>query len=254
MKSAIIYRGPSMIDGQPIIAVATGLSGSGNRKTGDMVQTWIIRDDMSPSEAVNSGADASICGDCPHRGKVVDGKNIERSCYVLEFQAPASIYRSIQRGNVPEQFSREQLNAIGSGRIVRLGAYGDPAAVPVDVWHHLLRDSAGHTGYTHQWRDLDKRTSRFQANKLKQYCMASCDTADEQQAAVTAGWRTFRVRTRNSGILPGEVSCPASEEAGKKLTCEQCLACGGADGRRGTITIIAHGSTARAKHALKRVA
>lgn len=246
MKSAIIYRGPSMLDGQPIIAVATGLSGSGNRKTGNMVQTWILRDDMTPTEAVNSGADKSICGNCPHRGEVVDGKNVGRSCYVLEFQAPASIYRSVQRGNVPT-LDRSELAELGAGRVVRLGAYGDPAAVPVSLWSALLERAAGHTGYTHQWH-------RAGFYGLAQYCMASCDTAEEQQAAVAAGWRTFRVRTRDSKRLPGEVTCPASEEAGKKLTCEQCLACGGADGRRGTITIIAHGSSARAKHALDRVA
>jgi hypothetical protein len=246
MKSAIIYRGPSMIDGQPIIAIATGLSGSGNRKTGNMVQTWILRDDMTPSEAVNSGADASICGDCPHRGDVVNGKNVGRSCYVLEFQAPASIYRSVQRGNVPEVTEPAALADLGADRVVRLGAYGDPAAVPVHIWSALLERAAGHTGYTHQW----KKAGFF---GLARYCMASCDTADEQQQAVAAGWRTFRIRTRNSRPLRGEVSCPASEEAGKKLQCEQCLACGGADGRKGTITIIAHGSTARAKHALQRV-
>ena len=41
-----------------------------------------------------------------------------------------------------------------------------------------------------------------------------------------------------------ESLCPASAEAGKKLTCEQCLACGGADGRKGSIYIPAHGGFA----------
>jgi hypothetical protein len=45
----IFYRGPSMLDGSPIIAVATGTArGSRNGKTGAEVQTWILRDDMSP--------------------------------------------------------------------------------------------------------------------------------------------------------------------------------------------------------------
>jgi hypothetical protein len=112
-----------------------------------------------------------------------------------------------------------------------------------------LAESAGHTGYTHQWKNADLAVAWL----FQGFCMASCDSAEEQQRAAAAGWRTFRVRTRSSDTLPGEISCPASEEAGKKLTCEQCLACGGADGRRGTITIIAHGSSARAKNAFRLV-
>ena len=45
----IIYQGPSLIDGSPIVAIA--IAQSGNVKTGNMVQTYIIRADMSPMEA-----------------------------------------------------------------------------------------------------------------------------------------------------------------------------------------------------------
>jgi cytochrome c len=45
--------------------------------------------------------------------------------------------------------------------------------------------------------------------------------------------------------LPKESICPASAEAGKKLTCETCLACHGAgSGRKGSIVIQAHGGFA----------
>lgn len=45
----IIYRGPSLLDGAPIVAIATGLDGKHrNSKTGNMVQTWIMRDDIAP--------------------------------------------------------------------------------------------------------------------------------------------------------------------------------------------------------------
>ena len=36
----IIYNGPSLLDGTPIIAIA--IRKSGNAKTGDMVQTYIL--------------------------------------------------------------------------------------------------------------------------------------------------------------------------------------------------------------------
>ena len=82
----IIYKGPSLIDGSPIIAIAT--LNSSNSKTGAMVQTWIMRSDIEPHHAIKTGADISVCGDCPHR-PANNG-----SCYVLTFQAPLSIYRA----------------------------------------------------------------------------------------------------------------------------------------------------------------
>jgi hypothetical protein len=49
------------------------------------------------------------------------------------------------------------------------------------------------------------------------------------------------------------VLCPASEEAGKKLTCQECLACGGGN-RQGSIYIPAHGSSAVMKYVTQRIA
>jgi hypothetical protein len=52
----ILYQGPSAIDGKPIVVIATGFaSKSNNGKTGDMIQTWIIRQDIAPHLAVKSG-------------------------------------------------------------------------------------------------------------------------------------------------------------------------------------------------------
>ena len=78
--SLILYAGPSMLDGSPIVVIATGIGNkSKNSKTGGMIQTHIIRSDMKPMDAIWSGADASICGDCPHRG---DGNGKRRTCPV----------------------------------------------------------------------------------------------------------------------------------------------------------------------------
>ena len=52
MKSFIFYRGPSMLDGAPIVAIATD---SSNSKTGGMVQTWILRADIDPVTAARNG-------------------------------------------------------------------------------------------------------------------------------------------------------------------------------------------------------
>src|SRR5687767_8863532 len=62
----ILYDGPSQLNGTPIVVVA-GASTS-NRKTGPMVQIWILTRDVDPIAAVKSGADSAICGDCKFRG------------------------------------------------------------------------------------------------------------------------------------------------------------------------------------------
>ena len=57
---AVLYDGPAP-DGDRIIVIATGLrKASKNPKTGAMTQTWIIRADRSPVEAIHDGSDATI--------------------------------------------------------------------------------------------------------------------------------------------------------------------------------------------------
>ena len=92
----LLYDGPSRLDRAPIIVLATGIdTPSKNQKTGPMVQTYILRKDISPSEAVRSGADYSICGNCIHRG----GHDRKRSCYVEVHKGPTSVWRSFAKKN-----------------------------------------------------------------------------------------------------------------------------------------------------------
>lgn len=238
-NGAILWEGKSAIDGAPIMLIATGLAkSSSNAKTGDLVQTWILRSDVTPQEAVDSGADASICGACPHRGDVVNGKNVGRSCYVTIFQAPRNIYQTAKRGKYARA-KGDNGAALLAGRNVRLGAYGDPAAIPFHVWARLLKDAARGTGYTHQWKQADSRFAR--------YCMASADNAQEAQEAQAQGYRTFRVGTKAESIVQGvEFLCPASKEAGQKTNCAACLACGGTSSpNRASVFIPAHGAAGK---------
>ena len=235
-NGVIIYEGPSMLDGSPIVVIATGLaSKSNNVKTGGgLVQTWILRQDISPTEAVKTGQDASICGDCVHRGDIVDGKNVDRSCYVTVFQAPLNVWKSYHRGIYPHIEPGEL-----TGKRVRLGAYGDPAAVPIAVWDNAMVGTIGHTGYTHQWRDFPD---------FAKYCMASCDTEGDRVFAKFLGYRTFRVTSATGEPMEDgrEIACPASAEAGHKTTCDTCLACGGLEARaKVDIVIRAHGSAGK---------
>ncbi len=211
-QGVVLYRGPSLLDGSPIVVVAVGLARrSKNAKTGADVQTYILADQgENPIQAVNSGADRSVCGDCPHRGV---------SCYVNLARAPLAVYRAVQRGAYPTFHPPAHLHLF-AGRFVRLGAYGDPAAVPLRVWKLICGVASQWTGYTHQWRSCDQ--------ELRHYCMASVETANQREQAVTMGWRTFRVRLAQEALEEGEFACPASEEEGRRLTCEECGACDGA--------------------------
>jgi hypothetical protein len=225
----IIYRGASLLDDKPIVVVAiTGKSS--NSKTGDMVQTYILVDnEKSPVESAKALDDVSGCGDCKHR------RGLGGSCYVNLGQGPRAVMDGVIRGIYPDNI----INAAFAvhKRKVRLGTYGDPAAVPAYVWEALLAGADSHTGYTHQWQN-------GKADHVKQWCMASVDTPKEAALAKMEGWRTFRVRVADgSPEYSHEMKCPASAEMNKRLTCDTCMACnGGTDSKKASVTIIGHGS------------
>ena len=225
----ILYQGPSLLDGAPIVVIATGLGASTNRKTGDMIQTHILRADLLPMEAIYSGEDSSICGDCFHRG---DGTGKDRTCYVTVYQAQTQIYKAFLRGSYPV-YDPALHDRYLIGRAIRFGSYGDPAAAPIDVWRALKKLASITTGYSHQWRTISPDWSKL--------VMASADRPADVEAARQLGYRSFRV---GDNRLAGEALCPASKEAGRKLQCADCGACSGSNGRRGSIYIPLHGGTA----------
>jgi predicted nucleic acid-binding Zn ribbon protein len=235
MSGILVYDGPSHLDPtMAVVVILTGLDGSSsNAKTGGMVQAWILCRDSHPAEALASGFDKAICGECPHR----PNEN-GRTCYVNPM-GPGAVWRAYQRGNYDYHAPKDAAPML-AGRQLRLGAYGDPAAVPVAVWKALLKHVEGWTGYTHQWR---------KASALKPYVMASVDTPSELAQAHAKGWRTFRMRqVARSGEVESldssEIVCPAAIEAGKRTTCEECNLCRGASRQARSIAIIDHSTRA----------
>lgn len=234
MAGFVFYRGASLIDGAPIVGVA--IVGSKNSKTGNVVQTYIIRDDVSPLEASKSGQDASICGNCKHRGTATDDPKAkqakERSCYVLLGQGPTIVFKGLQRGIYPDLPGYEIQQRL-KGKMVRMGAYGDPAAIPLKVWAGILKHASGHTGYTHNAHVQPEITT---------LCMVSADSIEQ----VNKGYRTFRVvplSQAHVSLALNEILCPSA-----KVQCSDCRLCTGtttSNSKVKSIAIIAHGTGAK---------
>jgi len=117
---------------------------------------------------------------------------------------------------------------MGRGRFIRIGTYGDPAAVPSEVWDKLLSECDTWTAYTHQkpWRP--------------DIAMQSADSHAEAIAHWKAGRRTFRVLADLWHIdNANEVLCPASKEAGRRVQCTACKLCKGSSLAK-SIAIVKH--------------
>ena len=237
-QSSVIYMGPSLIDGAPIMAIA--VISKRNRKTGAMLQTYIMRSDIDPRQASAMGLDFSICGNCPLRGVANPGgkQAAKRPCYVILGQGPTIVYKSFLKGTYPIISGFDAIAALGEGRMIRIGTYGDGAAVPAHIWQALLSKAAGHTAYSHQ-------SGLSQSAFDPAIYMVSADSEAQARAAWEAGKRTFRVIDTVGDIVKGkEILCPASKEAGAKTTCFSCGLCGGNSVKAKSIAIPAHGNGA----------
>ena len=232
IQSAVIYRGPSLLDGKPIAVVAV-LSGR-NRKTGKMVQTYILRADLDPREANRTGQDYSICGNCPLRGtpNPEPGKlALGRGCYVNIGQGVLITFNHFKRGGYPTVAGHGAIAAIGAGNMVRLGTYGDPAAVPSFIWESLLSAAKGWTGYSHQ-------AATPGADFNPALTMQSVESAEAARAAWDLGRRTFRVVNSEADLIKGrEILCPSN----KGVQCTDCGLCKGTSAKGKSIAIEAHG-------------
>ena len=221
LNGYILERFKSPIDGQSCVAILT--LNSANRKTGDMAQVWILREDVNPVAAIASGDDYSICGHCPHRVNIETGN---RSCYVNVGQAPLAVWKAYKAGKYGKLSDLHP--AFLAGKNIRWGAYGDPAILSNSLFQTINEAAKKHTGYTHQWR------AQF-AQPFKNYLMASVDSFAEYLEASSNGWKCFSVTP------PGKVGqgklCPATVE-NSKSKCQTCLLC---DGAKVDVFVEAHG-------------
>jgi hypothetical protein len=214
------------------IVIAT--MSSQNRKTGNMVQTWILNRRENPVKSIASGTDARVCGDCPLRGnrgkeRGCYNRGKERGCYVNVGHAPLGIWKSWKSGGYQKAESGDY-GALFGGREIRFGAYGDPVHIPLPKLAAIAASCAGFTGYTHQWRNPVFRAYR-------QFLMASVENEKDAKKAWRAGWRTFRIADQG---LAGEIECPSA----RGIECRDCKLCAGNSRPAKSIFIPAHGTGA----------
>ena len=253
-----------------VIVLATGLERpSINSKTGDMIQTYIMRADIAPDEAAKMGLDETVCGNCALRPLLVKlyGKTGDVPCYVDKVRGPAGAWHSWNSGRVEYMTASELSDIIADKKTcpglcldtckldhnhlykaaypkngharktceklnhcttplgIRDGAYGDPAAVPIELWQQLHANGAKRTSYTHQWQTKPE---------LKTMAMASIDSQtfpDVDKAineAKAMGFRWYRMLKAGETLRPDEIMCP---EAPKDSTV-QCAPCGLCDGMK----------------------
>ena len=214
------WRGVGL-DGGPVVAFAVGLkSKSVNRKTGAMVQVYILRADMSPVDASRLGLDRSVCGDCDLRWftwriRKLETGETRAKCYVNVGWLTV-MWNSWNAGKMP-RISPAELGDIieASGMPVRQGAYGDPAVLPAAVWEQVDRGRG--TSYSHQWRNA----------QVQRFAMASVTTLAEAAEAQAAGYRTYRVDLEEVGAQEGEIMCPHESRG---VSCADCNLCNGMRG------------------------
>ena len=214
-NSYVVWEGASLIDGSPIVLILTGfVSPSTNRKTGRLIQSWILQQEFAPTFAASKGLDLGVCGSCPLKLSQVG------SCYV-HLLPINNIYRKYVAGNYPK-LGKNEIDVLKHYRYpIRIGSYGDPTAIPFDVWEPIISASGRYTGYTHQFYKCDSR--------WKQYLMASVQSESEARIAQSQGWRTFRIIAPDAPLSENEILCSHTHD--DRIQCETCLLCDGASSK-----------------------
>mgnify|MGYP004455305067 CR=1 FL=1 len=201
--------GASDLTGDPIATIA--VFNSLNRKTGNTIQVYNIPISESPIEAVKSGLDSAVCGDCALK------PSNDNVCYVKKFHGPSAVYRTFKAGRYPliqflNKADKAKVLALLKSKPIRLGAWGDPLSdIATSIYLAAINPQV--LGYTHQWENTEDH------EWLQSFLMASVDTAEEYAKAKKLGWRTYRHTTDNLAF-DNEIICPhATHET-------QCIDCG----------------------------
>lgn len=200
---------------------------SANPKTGDMAQLAVLPLHNLPTDSIKNKTDHLQCGTCPLSASA--GKGGKNTCYVNVIYQNA-VWKSAKKHGLKEIPVLK--------KPLRLGSYGDPGFIPLDTLDDLTEKSQGHTGYTHQWKDIDNGYSR--------HLMASIDPFGPTRAEAKAlGYRTYRILADGEALEKGEALCPNVTHG---TTCAKCGLCSGTKGKgKIDIAIPVHGTPSLVK-------
>ena len=235
IPGVVLYSGKSKIANQRVVSILTFHSENG--KTGDMGQVWILPLEISPTDAIKQNNNSGACGNCALHGWFDPsvGKVVNRVCYVNVGQAPNGIWKAYQRGNYPVYQPRLH-NHLIRGREIRLGAYGDPAALPIPLLRKIVGLASMHTGYSHQCYSIPRQ----RADKIAQWCMVSCENEAQHNECLRRGWRAFTVVRPDQKRPANSIECP---HYSRGIQCIDCKLCDGCEKPKKSIYVIAHAKT-----------
>ena len=185
---------------------------SSNTKTGDMVQLAILPIDNKPTKALKDRR-LPNCSDCA----------LISTCYVNTVSLNAVYDQTVNQAvsAAPKRFRAP----------IRLGSWGDPGLLPLDLLQQLSRAAGAHTGYTHLWQDI--------APSYSSVLMASIDHLTAKQQGLTVdqlkrlawdkGYRTYSI------LQPGEQQSAQERSClyiSNNTQCRYCQLCSGASSKR----------------------
>lgn len=215
--------GFTLFESNDIIVVAT--LKTSNRKTGNMVQVWILDPSTDPVQSVKTGKDAStVCKGC----KFASGNG----CYVNVGQAPLQIWKGYHKGIYP-MLQPKHYDTVFGDRKVRFGAYGNPSMIPLGIVSYIAKVSKGWTGYFHDWHMM----SAEKAKAYGKYFMASTETESSRCKASDIGLRYFHVSPNQP---ENTIECLSDT---KGISCADCQLCQGLNkSRLQSVWINPHGA------------
>jgi hypothetical protein len=160
----------------------------------------------------------SNCIDCPMRsyGKCYTHKFTQARGFLSMLRSIAKEYDVIP--NYSEEIHNKVVNMCVN-KYVRFGTYGEPVLHGINLTTDVTNVAKSWTGYTHQW---------LKHPQFKGMFMASVHSPKIEQVARDKGWRSF---ITIGDHVSNYVNCPASEEGGRKASCDKCGLCSGADGK-----------------------
>lgn len=193
---------------------------SDNEKTGNVPTAWVGPD---------AAAAAETCTGCAL---------YPRACYAWRGRVLASaqgLFRAAARA--PEKYTLDYAlaHAARSAKMLRVTALGDAGALPAEEVAQIVTKvraaKLALVGYTHRWRE-------HAAHAWRGHLMASCETPEQADTAVAAGWRATFILKRGEAAVRGKtpagnpwILCPAQHpvRAGRPaVTCNSCRLCAAA--------------------------